>query len=243
MSDEENHWLEDQNQKYDNVTFKFNFNSLIGDMFGVLFGQDKFTQCLERKLFQHAKNKLEGFLSASEEFQSVASSDQNVVSTRNIRLASLFLGLLFTCKDTPEEQFEFFQKQLSLNSVTKFIMSIVKPKQLITGKTIHEHFYPIFASRTEEEYYDQLLIDCRKMKMFSLIELRILTIAILFHSEYEEHVSSCTNYRDFLLRILQKRQQLKNSDFNSMNLYLEMIAKLKVFSTFKAFSRTWNALK
>ena len=243
MSDEENHWIEGQNQKYDNVDFKFNFNSLVGDMFGVLFGQDKFTQYLERKLFQHAKNKLEGFLNTTLEFQSIPSIEQEVIWTRNIRLASLFLALLFTCKDTPEEQFEFFQSQLSLNSVTKYIMSIVKPKQLITGKTIHEHFYPIFASKEEEEYYDQLLIDSKKLKMFPLIDLRMLTLAILFYSEYEENVSPCTSYRDFLLRIFQKRQQLKNPEFNVMNLYFEMIERLKVFSTFEGFSRTWNAIK
>ena len=217
-------------------------SSLVADLFGVLVGQHKFTQTLERKMFQCVKTKFEKFLKSSEEFQAISPVLQEIIWNRNVCLTSLFLGLLFAWRDTPEEQFDFYQNQVSSNIITKLITSFVKPKQMMDLKTIHEHFYPIFATKEEEEYYDQSLIDSRKMKNFDLTDLRILTLAILFHSESEEYVV-CTSYRNLLLRILQKRQRLKDPDFNAMNLYFEMIEKLNVFSTFEGFSRIWKAIK
>ena len=216
-------------------------SSLVADLFGVLVGQHKFTQTLERKMFQCVKTKFEKFLKSSEEFQSVSPVLQEIIWNRNVCLTSLFLGLLFAWRDTPEEQFDFYQNQVSSNIITNLITSFVKPKQMMDLKTIHEQFYPIFSSKEEEEYYELSLIDSKKMKNFHLIDLSILTLAILFHSEFEEHVS-CTSYRN-LLRILQERQQLKDPDFNAMNLYFEMIEKLNVFSTFEGFSRIWKAIK
>ena len=61
MSDAENHWIEEQNQKYNEIKLNFNLSSLVADLFGVLLGQHRFTQTLERKMFQCVKTKFKIF--------------------------------------------------------------------------------------------------------------------------------------------------------------------------------------
>ena len=242
LTEEETCWIKLQNQKYENIKTDFNIKSLFCDLILVLSGQKSIIQTFESKIFNCMKMKFERFLKNSTEFQSLPLTHQETLKNRNIVLSSLLLALIAQCQTSGADQWTFIQKQFSSNVFSNFVTSMIQPKQKLTMKFVHENVQTFFASEEEENHYVTMLQTIQKVDMFEYFDYQILIIAMLFHSDYEVHVPQLTQYRNSLLRILQKKNRERCPQFDAMNIFLEFVDMMRTFSKFSRVCRVFNAL-
>ena len=174
------------------------------------------------------------FLSYSREFKSLNPEQKQLVITRNIPLATTFVGITAEWISDGEEQFLFINLTSS-TSIDVFV-KYLKPKK-ISLRAFQQQYKTIFNSEEEESKFAKIMQNLRQFDFLSTFDLEMFTISLLFHTEPNDDLPALQAYRNFLLKSLESKMQ---SGFDTHSLYYEFVRNSVAMSKFPGISKALN---
>ena len=231
---EENFWLNEQHSNYSQVKLKLKA-SFFRDLFLTLFNLVDYKKPM-RNISKCVIEKLVIFLSNAKEFQALSIDQKQTVITRNVCFATSLIAITADWIQDGQDQLIFFRKLLTDFSGTDIILEYAKPERF-TLKKVHQNIQPIFHSEEQELQIDQIMQNLQILDSLSISDLDTHTIALLFHTESYDKMPSMDSYRNFLLRTLQSKVELK---FDANKLYHKLLNDAITFSTIQVFENYFN---
>ena len=227
---EEIAWIENQKYCYNQV--KLNLQpSFFRDLFLTYIGVVKYT--VFSNTVKCIMEKMRTFLNYSREFECLNAEQKQLVISRNVPLATSFVGITAEWISDGEEQFLFFKNLLTSSTSIDVFVKYSKPK-IISLRTWQQKYKTIFNSEEEEKKYAEIMPNLRQFDFLSTFDLEMFTVSLLFHTEPNDDLPSLQAYRNFLLKSLESKMQ---SGFDTHSLYYEFVRNSVAMSKFPGISK------
>ena len=206
---EEIAWIEKQHELYSEVKLNVR-TSFFWDFFFTGKNTLKaFNDLATEKMVKLIAEKLGDFLKSKSEFQQLDMDQQRLVVKRNVSLALCFICMTVEWIEDGENQILFFRKLLTSFSGTDIFLKYLKPEKFSLTD-----LNQVFCSPAHKLQFQNVMLSLKAIESLTIFEMEMFTVAILFHTEFEDNMPNIHSYNNFILKTLQRKNNYEYDVFN-----------------------------